>query len=77
MFVIACLAIHLVYASSTPTPEEIITRQIEMNGQAWQELENEKNQYIERIGEIEEKQIILHEQSNGLRSFFLPETARN
>ncbi len=73
MVILAALTIHLAYASTQPTPEEIIERQIEMNGEQWQELQNEKEMYFEKIEEIEIKQSLLHEQNQGMRAFQLSE----
>lgn len=73
VIILTASIIHVCYSLLELTPEEIIETQIEMNGQQWQELQDEKELYIKQIDIIETKQSLLHEQNQGMRAFQLSE----
>jgi len=80
MFVIALAfsaIIHVGYAISEPTPEEIIQSQIEFNGAEWDRLNELEQSALKDIEQLREAKNALHVQTESLRAFFSGRNTQN
>ena len=63
------LSVCVVYGL-TPTQNELINRQMNINGERWKELQEEKEILNEKLNKIKKEQEVLHLQNEAFRINF-------
>ena len=69
-------ACSVVYAL-VPTAEEVMQRQLELNGQEWSRWDSTEKEALGAVERAREAKNALHEQSESMRAFFKGETPSN